>query len=393
MKKNINLIILLILIYSCSNINHDDIGAIEYYNIPVLSSENNHKKVLKLDFKISKIDSSLSSSFVGELWVNKNKLYFSDHYFNYVYELDINGNLKNTYLGKGNGPNEIPDLDDIVPNKDGSYTVLSSYSTSIYNFDNSWKRIGKSVIDFNIKRSDNEILQNPDPSIFDSYELETGYDDILRNWNEKYVAISVSASHPSFNGYFDSDSFYKYSRVIALINKNTGKISDFFGRRSPVYLSQKNIPSFNHFKFEIDDKNAYLSFMPDPNIYVINKKTKLAIGKFGVKGNNMKTNYRLTDNYEQAQKNELEDMEIYGYYRDLKIIPEDNLVFRTYSKSKESDNDGLQIYKKFNLIGDINVPKGFKIIGKINNHYIGSIKNNTSDESVSIYKITFNYEN
>lgn len=369
-----------------------DIASSDYYDVPNLSTNNNYKKVKKIEINSSKMDSTISSSFVGNLWVNDNSLYFSDSYFNYVFHLDANGNHINTFLGRGEGPNEISDLDDIVANDNGSYTVLNTSSSSIYNFDKDWKRINKVHIDFGMKRSYKEVIDNPEPSLPESYELETGYNDIMMNWDDKYVAMSVSASHPSFNGYFKSDLFYNHSRVLALIDKKTGMIEEFIGRRPPIYLEKQNIPSFNHFKFETDIKNAYLSFMPDPNIYVIDKTTKLAIGKFGAPGKDMKINYRLTDNYEQAQKNEIEDLTIYGYYSSIKLIPEENLVFRTYTRGQGSTNDGLQIYKNYNLIGDVTVPKGFKIIGKIDDDYIGATSKEISEEEVLIYKIKFNYE-
>ncbi len=392
MKTLIKLLFFLLVI-SCSKDKTKDITSTEYYSkAKNLATKNSLSKVATIELKTSKMDSSINSSFVGNLWVNNNKLYFSDSHFNYVFNLDSNGNLINTHLGKGGGPTEIEDLDDIVPNKDGTYTVLSSYDTSIYNFDRSWNRISKVNIDFNLKRSYTEVLKNPEPSLPESYELETGYEDILRYWDRDYVAMAVSASHPSFNGYYDSDLFYNNSRIITLINKKTGMIEEFLGRRPPIYLKRQNIPSFNHFKFEVDKEKVYLSFFPDSNIYLIDKKSKLAFGKFGEPGREMKTSYRLTDNYEQALENEAVDLEIYGYYKHLKIIPEDNLIFRSYTKGKDTTTDGLQIYKNYNLIGDLDVPKGFKMVGKINDDYIATISKETSDEDVLIYKVKFIYE-
>jgi len=379
--------------FSCSSEKAKlDMASSDYYDVPNLGTNNNYKKVKKIALNSSKMDSTISTSFVGNLWVNDNSLYFSDSHFNYVFHLDANGNLINTFLGRGEGPNEITDLDDIVANDNGSYTVLNSSSASIYNFDKHWSRINKVQIDFAMKRSYQDVMDNPEPSLPESYELETGYDDIMMNWDDKYVAMSVNASHPTFNGYFKSNLFYNHSRVLALIDKKTGVIEAFLGRRPPIYLEKQNIPSFNHFKFETDTKNAYLSFMPDSNIYVIDKITKLAIGKFGTPGKNMKTNYRLTDNFEQAQDNEVEDFTVYGYYSNIKLIPDEDLIFKTYTRGEGAINDGLQIYKSYNLIGDVNVPKGFKIIGKIDDDYIGTISKENSDEEVLIYKIKFNYE-
>jgi len=383
--------VLLLLVSSCDD---TDVDSVEYYNVSTLASDNQNKKIKNLEFEVSKIDSTLNSSYIGDLLIKNEKLYFSDKYFNYVFQLDDKGNLVNTFLGKGPGPNEINDLDDIVANEDGSFTVLSSETTSLHNYDNSWRIIDKNIIDFQLKRSYSEVMENPEPSLPESYELETGYDDIMKYWDEKYVAMAVNATHPKFNGYFDTDLFYKHSRILALINKKTGIIEEFIGRRSPVYLTKNNIPNFNHFRFQCDEKHVYVTFMPDAQIYIIDKNTKRAIGKFGEPGIDMKTNYRQTMNYEEAQKNELEDLSIYGYYNDLKVFTKQNLIFRTYTKSKESNSDGLQVYKNYDLIGDLSVPKGFRIVGMLNNSFIGTIKRDIiNDQAIKIIKIKFNYEN
>ena len=50
---------------------------------------------------------------------------------------------------------------------------------------------------------------------------------------------------------------------------------------------------------------------------------------------------------------------------------DDNFIFRGYTKSNLK-NDGLQVYKNDLLIADLNFPKGYKIIGKIDNDYYAS---------------------
>lgn len=245
-----------------------------------------------ISYDTIKIDKTLNSSFVGNLWIKNNHLYFPDSYFNYIFQFDKSGTLNNTFLGRGNGPNEIPDLDDIAVNANDSYRVLSSSSTAIYNFNESWNRINKNTIDFKIRRTYDEVLKNPEPSLPESYEIEFGFQEIMKNWDSKYVAIAVTASHPCFNGYYDSNLFYNEARILSLINKETGEIEDWvgMGRRPPLFLKKKNIPNFNRFHFEIDDNYAYFRFTPVSNMYVIDKSSKLAIGKFGKPGRDMKTN-------------------------------------------------------------------------------------------------------
>lgn len=395
MKKLLLLFIVYLTFYSCTkNKENIESNAQQYYDVRSMESSNNTNSIIDIKIDTINIDNTIPTSFVGDFWVHNKAIYFSDKYFNYVFEFDLNGELSNTFLGKGNGPKEIPDLDDIVPLKNGDFAILSSSTSSIYYFDNRWTIIERNVIDFEINRSREEVLKDPNPLIADAYELETGYDGILKNWNKNFLAIAMSASHPKFNGYFNSDFFYNYSRIIGLINKKTGKIEKLVGRRSPIFLEKKNIPNFNHFSFEIDDNFLYVSFYSDPVIYVIDKKTELAIGKFGKSGLNMKTDYLLTDTYEEALDNEISDLRKYGYYKDLKFIPEENLIFRSYTKGNNSTTDGLQVYKDFNLIADLKVPIGFKIIGKVNSCFIATVKDpeENDEEILKLFKVTFIYE-
>ena len=57
-------------------------------------------------------------------------------------------------------------------------------------------------------------------------------------WDEDRIAIGLCGYLPSFNGYFNSEYFYKHSRVLAVVNRNTGEIERFFGRR-PTCISRE----------------------------------------------------------------------------------------------------------------------------------------------------------
>lgn len=386
-------LIISVLLFNCSETNKET-DALKYYDVSLLNSNNNEKRIIGLEIDTVKVNSSINTSGVGYFWINNNQLYFSDFHFAYVFHLSLDGNLKDSFLGLGEGPKEIPDLDDIIPNEKDGYIALSSSSSSLYKYNKNWSLTDKLVIDFDIKRSYNEVLEKPIADIADSYELETGFTNILKPWDEDHAAIAINATHPKFNGYFNTEEFYKYSRILALINLDNGKITRLVGRRSPVYLQNLNIPNFNHFSFEVDKKFLYLNFMPDHFIYVTDKKSDKAIGKFGEPGRDMKINYIKTDSYETAEASFISDFNNFGYYHSLKVIPQDNLIIRQYNKGKDAMSSGIQIYHDFNLIADLDIPLGFKIIGKINNDFIGYINdpNEYDSEELSFYKIKFIYE-
>lgn len=162
--------------------------------------------------------------------------------------------------------------------------------------------------------------------------------------------------------------YYENSRIIALINLEDEYIDKLIGRRPSIFLKQQ-LPNYDHFNYEINKGSIYLNFYPEASIYKIDKEKDTLQSFFGVKGNDMRTSYVTTNSYEEAHDREFEDYNNYNFYNSLYI--DDNFIFRGYTKSNLK-NDGLQVYKNDLLIADLNFPKGYKIIGKIDNDYYAS---------------------
>jgi hypothetical protein len=202
----------------------------------------------------------------------------------------------------------------------------------------------------------------------DSYELDYGYNGILKVFDEHHLAIAITSSHPKFNGYFNSKFYYENSRIIALINIEKEYIDRLIGRR-PLLFLKNQLPNFDHFNYEINNNTIYLNFYPEAPIYKIDKEEDVVQSAFGIQGSEMKTDYIITSSYEEAYKREFEDYNKYNFYNSLYV--DGHLIFRSYTKNNLK-NDGLQLYKSEVLVADINFPKGYKIIGKIDNAYYAS---------------------
>jgi hypothetical protein len=129
-----------------------------------------------------------------------------------------------------------------------------------------------------------------------------------------------------------------------------------------------------------------LNFYPEAIIYKIDKEKDVVQSAFGIQGSEMKTNYTRTYSYEEAYKREFEDYNNYNFYNSLYV--DDNLIFRGYSKNN-IEKDGLQIYKNDVLIADLNFPKGYKIIGKIDNAYYASKNVIKRREDMVLLKLKF----
>ena len=380
----------LICLVSCNSKN--DIDARTYYDVESISKTYESKEIINIQIDTININSSIETSLIGDFWVFEKSLYFSDKYFNYIFKFNSNGVLTNRYVGKGNGPNEVIGFNYAIPTFNG-FSLLFGGNNSVYPFDKNWNKVSGFRINWDIKTTRKEILENPDPAASGAYEFDYGIPGIFKTWDSEHVAIAITASHPKFNGYFDTSLYYNQSRILALVNQKTGKVDKLLGRRPPFYLSHANLPNFDHFNYEIISNDLFVNFWADPFIYTINKKSGLATGKFGRAGRGMKLNYPTTQTYEGAEEQRVENQTNFGYYHYLRYLPEGNLLLRGYTKGKGTTTDGLQIYKDFALVGDINVPKGLKIIGDIDGNIFGSqLELKDDDENLKIFKIKFIYE-
>ena len=102
------------------------------------------------------------------------------------------------------------------------------------------------------------------------------------------------------------------------------------------------------------------------------------------------TNYKKIHSYKECRKFYYDERETKGYYGWLQYINETNILFRSYSKGDKESTDGLQIYKNSTLLGDIDVPKNFKIIGYIKPYYYTQAKIEEEEERIIIYRFKLN---
>lgn len=390
--KATSLIILILLSFMSCDKKTQDTDSSTFYEVPP------NKTILPNDIKINNIttdtisiDTNIETSFAGQFSIFNNKIYFFDEVFGYTYRFTKKGALIDRNMGKGRGPNEIPRFDYAIVSENAHY-FLNAGNSTVSLYDNSFKKEKDFTINNPKERPVKEVMENPMSSMFDAYEFDYGIPNAFQLWDKEHFAISITASHPKFNGYFNSDLYYNHSRILAIVNINSGNIIDLIGRRSPFYLSHQNLPNFDHFNYQINQNEVYISFWADGIIYVLDKKSGLAVNKFGVEGRDMQTDYMTTLTYEAAERNWRKDMENYGYYNYLKYLPNKQLLFRGYSKGNDALMDGLQIYKDYKLIGDIDVFKGLEIIGEIDD-YIYAVNSKSQSNNLEVYKLKLDYEN
>ncbi len=382
--KKFPLYILMVVLFSCEK---EKITSKVYYD----TLENSNRKVIFADKIRVTIDTlvaptDIETSFNGNFTISKNSIVFNDVFFGYLFEFDKNLKLLSKNFGIGNKSNELKGADYIVYSDiTNKYYVLSSKKGILAVINSKFQKEKEFKINFNIKRPMEKVIHEPLPYLMDSYELDYGYDGILKVFDEYHLAIAITSSHPKFNGYFNSKFYYENSRILALINLKKGYIDRLIGRRPPLYLKNQ-LPNYDHFNYEIKNNTIYLNFYPEATIYKIDKEEDVVQSAFGVQGSEMKTNYTRTYSYEEAYMREFEDYNKYNFYNSLYV--DDNLIFRGYSKNN-TKKDGLQIYKNVVLIADLNFPKGYNIIGKIDNAYYASKNVIKRKEDMHLLKLKF----
>jgi hypothetical protein len=294
-------------------------------------------------------------------------------------------------LTRGDGPNQVPRITTFTANET-QRVFLSGWT--FHCFDENWNYKSKGVMALN-SPDIVEIANNPKPDMIGLYELNY-YENEPMFVRDK-IFIKITSSIPKLN-YVMHKEFYEEGRIAAEVNLNTFKVDKILGRKTPVYTNYNLIPHHDTHYWDINsNEEIYLSFEPDSLIYVCDENL-VPQRAFGVAGINMQQNY-----YEVTT---VEDYDAYwflaqttkGYYKHLKVIEEDNLVFRTYNQGTNELTFGygdnpkrMQLYKDFELIADVPVPTFFKVIGKMGDYYYadGSAENR-ENEDIVLYRFKLN---
>lgn len=269
---------------------------------------------------------------------------------------DTAGIYQSKALGCGKGPNEtlLGNIATHVFTKSGNL-ILMGHSDDVYSHDKDFRR--KSGY-----RKARKQYNPEDPIPYDSFELYSmGYPLICRSYDGK-IFTNNSAEKKSFNYFETPDIFVDEYRCITEQNIEEKRTGRLLGRGMPDMFkgtSDKNY-LFASLLFDIDENGYfYVTFMADQYIYKFDKDFNL-VSKFGYEGSNMDKEYLSVTNPKEIRAKYDEQMDTKGYYTWLEFIDELNYLLRSYHKGGDHIYDGLQIYKDGVLIGDIEVPKGFK---------------------------------
>lgn len=335
------------------------------------------KGISKLNIEPFQLE-SIESSYIGEITLVRDSIYFIDKRFCWVFSFDTNGHFQNRYLGQGAGPSEIEtgiiEGCAIMPNQ----SVFMGGGRDCYVYDSKFNRQSKFIAGFD-KQDTREGYEAP-------YIYTLCYNNLQLKTFGNHIYINMVVEHPDFNFFTKPDEHFDKGHYLMKINIDTQEAEAMLGKYPPLYIKNDNFRQFSFINFDIDTKgNFYISFEADSLIYKYDKNFMPQYA-YGYEGRAMEKCAQSFSSPQEFRKHYMENRNTYGYYSSLKYIEEQNMLFRGYIKSKKAETDGLQIYHNDILIGDIDTPKGFKVIGYCSPYYYGTSPIDEDNETITIYR-------
>lgn len=377
---------LFLVVFQCRS-PQKEIDTENYYS-DIISTGGKHILYENIDLQKITIE-NLNSSYIGYLRVMGDSLYFVDVPLSRLFPMDFQGLTSGFRLGQGRGPQEYFGgvIEEIFKTKDHNYLILGP-SWDLHLFNESWEFQNVIRLDWGLQHTQVEREQNPQPDMPGVYDLALDAGNIRAQIHENYIYLEMYSEHPGFN-MINFRDYYRKGRLIARINYLTGKVDEYLGVRSPVYENYEFIGHLSRFYHWVDGYNqrTFLSFPPDSLIYLCDMDF-MPIEAFGRAGKDMNTDYTQFsgDDYYHFREIFASDLGSKGYYTAIEFVPQKDLLFRSYTKGKHSDFDGLQIYKDRVLIADLDVPKGFKVMGYIDPYFFGNPVIDLDNKSITIFR-------
>jgi hypothetical protein len=337
------------------------------------------KNIIFNEITFDTIIVSLSStSSLGHFEIVNGNIVFFDHEFAVANVLNEDFIIEKAFIGFGRGPNEITGIHKVAATSDSSIVILNT-DWSVFKFNNNWEkintiRINQSIQEESLKRA----VVFPNSSMVNAYEYEpNGISIKMLNEYTLLIPVTTFGIVNEFGEYGLANKYYRDYFALGRVNMVNGLLDTVFLKRPAVYLEKKNryLSNFNFFDFDLHQNNYWISWAIDSLIYQYKYPDEL-ICAFGHAGAEMDVNYQPYKKFDDHEKNFFNDRKNYGYYNGVLYDEYNGLIYRSYYKGYEKGY-GMQVYKDYSLIADVEVPDNFRLLGRIGDHLIA---NGTIDE-------------
>lgn len=367
MNKASCLLLSFILIQGCADKNSEFSG---FFCNP----ENNTIDITVDSLKLECIRPIIPGcSYIGYSGIFENSLFFADALFSTLFQFDRNGEYINAVIRNGNGPHEIPvnRIEAYYVSNEGHHYFLDS-STNLFEFDKDFTLVNQILYYWGAKIQKGNLYEKTD-----SYTTSWG-DNVNLIVHDGIMYTNIYGEADDFN--ITVPDYYKTARIIEPRDVKTGQPLPLLGRISPAvgYMT-----AFQNDFFEITDRGDFVvAYEADDLIYVYDSRYRLKYS-FGQPGTNMNRDYK-TLSVQSFREDLIQEQETRGRYTSLDIAGD--YIFRTYVTGKPNNETRLQIYDQTTLIGDIQVPDGFKVLGYISPYYYSAFICDADRDIIELYR-------
>ncbi len=319
------------------------------------------------EYELASLDTVLvaapNSTFIGYWFFTDKSLLFIDRIQSKIFQFDLNGNFKNSFLGKGDGPDRQNGIYGIS-SRDEGLIILSDNHISV--FDSTFNLVRRLNLDLAGKETYEEMLHFPRADMFGLYEITW----IGQNVNTPFLDLEghgfilpLSMTHPELNGYWTKE-YYESVAIMGFFDEKY-KLQKLGGKRSEEYLKHNFLPNFDYLHITPKNNSILVSFPIDPKIHVYDQNLNF-VSTFGVVGKGMKTDYVPTTTLEEAENQWEMDLGQFGYYDHIYFDQKEDLLFRSYlPQGRNSGSSRLQIYRDHQLVSDLEAPNRFRVLGSL----------------------------
>lgn len=379
-------IFLILIVFGCSQQKTDELSEIATSQLP--------KDIVIQNLELEQV-SFTYEGFVGKgsVELEDDKLLFLDRLSMQVIEFDQTGDFLRIPISNGDGPSEIPRFQTFANSEEGKFFMNG---WTIFQYDEMNSLAERILLDFDYKSDKKDVASKPDFDDVRAYEVKYWANQL--EVRDGYLYTKIESSHPEFNFVMHKE-YYEKAPLYGKVDLSTGKVVDLLGKRPAIYQNYNHIPHFDYYFHDFLDSEIYISFEPDSLIYILNEDFEVQEA-FGNKGVGMDQSYREVSTVEDWEDYWRINQTQKGFYKYIKVIPEEELVFRTYTTGNRDPNSfelgtnpqRMQIYHQKRLIGDVEVPNFFSVIGKIGDYYYadGSL-DNPDNEEIVVYKFKLTY--
>lgn len=339
---------------------------------------HDHIRVDSVQLKRIALDSVYCSGVGFSGYTTSDKIYFFDSYFGYLFSFNLDGSFYERQYGVGNGPGEvfIENPFGFYLDEDGGIMLLGNgLDVELHSSE------GKSdYFMINYRPEDKGASMS-----YSTYTHSIMPDAHMRKGRE--VLYALFCENPIFNMLECPRKYLKEAYHIAVIDTKTHEGRLIVKGFPEVYSEDPyKMFSFSYVRYDYvpERDQIILGFEATPELYVCDA-TGHPLRVFGTPGRDMDQEYLSVRNFDPDEvKKYRQNRNTKGYYGT--ILADGKRVFRSYKKGGDSPVDGLQIYEDELMIADLDVPKGFSVIGVCGNTVISNIQFDEETERLYCYE-------